>query len=96
MDPYEQAKKRAEAKIGFYIHLLIYACVNGILMAVDLTSSPEKLWFYWPLAGWGIGLFFHGIAVFHQPAARGHHNSFKERMIEKELANIKAHERPLD
>ncbi|GJM03070.1 MAG: histidine kinase [Rhodomicrobium sp.] len=78
---YEQAKKRAENKIGFYIHLAIYAGVNAILAVVDLASSPEKLWFYWPLAGWGIGVLLHWFAVFYTPA----NFSFKEKMIEAEL-----------
>ncbi|MGH1407266.1 MAG: 2TM domain-containing protein [Rhodomicrobiaceae bacterium] len=89
MDPYEQAKKRVEAKIGFFIHLIIYIFVNGILAVVDIAASPDKLWFYWPLAGWGIGVLMHGIAAFHHPHPKKQHGSFKERMIEKELQAIK-------
>lgn len=89
MDPYKEAKKRVEAKIGFFIHLIIYVFVNGILAVVDIAVSPEKLWFFWPLGGWGIGLLVHAIAVFHHPNPQKAHSSFKERMIEKELEAIK-------
>ena len=89
MDPYKEAKKRVEAKIGFFIHLIIYVFVNGILAVVDIAVSPEKLWFFWPLGGWGIGLLLHGITVFHHPHPQKAQSSFKERMIEKELVTLK-------
>ena len=28
-------------------------------------TSPNELWFYWPLLGWGIGVLFHGMRVFN-------------------------------
>lgn len=89
MDPYKEAKKRVEAKIGFFIHLIIFVFVNSILAVVDIAVSPEKLWFFWPLGGWGIGLLVHGFAVFHHPHPEKAHSSFKERMIEKELEALK-------
>lgn len=85
MDKYSLAKKRVEAKIGFYIHLIIFLIVNGILAAVDILASPEKLWFYYPLAGWGIGVLLHGIGVFNHPASSDNGPGFKERLIAKEL-----------
>jgi len=27
-------------------------------------TSPDVLWFYWPLFGWGIGIVMHGLFVF--------------------------------
>jgi hypothetical protein len=78
---YEKARKKVEAKIGFYIHLAVYTGVNILLMIINLVTSTQYLWFKWPLIGWGIGLLFHGFAVF--AFSRG--LSFKERMIEKEL-----------
>ncbi len=78
---YKKAKKRVEAKLGFSIHLLVYVAVNALLIIINMSTSPEYLWFIWPLAGWGIGLFFHGLGVFvftGEPA-------YKEKMIEKEM-----------
>ena len=80
-EAYEKAKKRVEAKIGFYIHLAVYVGVNLLLLIINLTTSPEYLWFKWPLMGWGIGLFFHGLGVF----AFSKGEVIKERMIEKEM-----------
>ena len=88
MDKYELAKKRVEAKIGFFIHLAIFILVNSILAAVDILGSPEKLWFYWPLGGWGLGVLLHGFGVYYHPASSNNRLSFKESLIEKELKAI--------
>ncbi len=82
-EAYQRAKKRVEAKIGFYIHLAVYAGVNVLLIIINLTTSPQTLWFQWPLFGWGIGLFFHGMSVF--VFSGGKFREVKERMIEEEI-----------
>ncbi|WP_298865769.1 2TM domain-containing protein [uncultured Gimesia sp.] len=81
---YQRAKDRVEKKIGFMIHAGIYFVVNAGLITLNLTRSPEKLWFIWPLGGWGIGLFFHAIKVFGHASAA----SWKDRMIEKEQSKL--------
>ena len=78
---YEKAKSRVEARIGFFIHLAVYIVVNGLLIIINITTSPQYLWFIWPLLGWGIGLVFHGIGVFFVTGG----SKIKERMIEKEM-----------
>ena len=78
---YEKAKKRVEAKLGFYIHLVVYILVNALLIIINMRFSPEYSWFIWPLIGWGIGLLFHGMRVF---AFTGE-QAYKEKMIEKEM-----------
>ena len=85
---YEKARKRVEAKIGFYIHLAVYLGVNLLLIIINILTAPEYLWFKWPLMGWGIGLFFHGLGVF--ASFKG--DSIKERMIEKEMETMRRKE----
>jgi hypothetical protein len=82
-EAYEKAKKRVEAKIGFYVHLAVYVGVNLLLLIINLTRSPQYLWFKWPLFGWGIGVFFHGLSVFVF-SGRGL-EAVKEKMIEEEM-----------
>jgi hypothetical protein len=48
---------------GFFFHFSAYVLVNLILIAVNLLTTPDVLWFYWPLLGWGIGILAHGLAV---------------------------------
>jgi hypothetical protein len=84
-EAYEKAKKRVEAKIGFYIHLAVFVGVNLLLIVINYMSAPDYLWFKWPLMGWTIGLFFHGLGVF--ASFKG--DSMKERMIEKEMETMR-------
>jgi hypothetical protein len=76
-----EATKAVKAKIRFYIHLVVYALVNAGLIAINLSTSTEHLWFKWPLLGWGIGVCFHALAVF--VFRKG--GSIRERMIAKEM-----------
>jgi len=61
---YRRAKKRVGQIKGFYIHATVFALVNALLVVINLRTSPGDLWFLWPMAGWGIGLVAHGMAVF--------------------------------
>jgi hypothetical protein len=79
-DRLAEATKIVDARIGFYIHLAVFAVVNAGLFAINLSTATEHLWFKWPLLGWGIGVFFHALAVFVFPKGR----SVRERMIAKE------------
>lgn len=58
------ARRRANAKFGFFIHLAVFICVNAFLLAVNLATQPNTPWFRFPLAGWGLGLAVHGLTVF--------------------------------
>lgn len=58
---YERAKERVKDIKEFYTHLFTYICVISFLVFINLKYSPEHLWFYWPMLGWGIGLLFHGL-----------------------------------
>jgi uncharacterized oligopeptide transporter (OPT) family protein len=82
-ESYQRARKRVEAKIGFYIHLTVYIVVNILLIIINLLTSPKYLWFIWPLMGWGIGIFFHGMATFIFLGRK--FKEIKDRMIEKEM-----------
>jgi len=78
------ARRRAGAKIGFYIHLVVYVVVNSFLVAVNLIYSPQRLWFFWPLLGWGIGIIFHAIFVL------GPGSAVRERMVEREAERLRS------
>jgi hypothetical protein len=63
-DRYYVAKKKVNEIKGFYGNLTSYILVNVILLVINLVTSPEYLWFFWPLFGWGIGVLIHGMSVF--------------------------------
>jgi len=62
---YYKARKRVEEIKGFYGNLVSFIVVNIFLMVLNLTTSPNHLWFFWPLLWWGIGVVFHGLKVFN-------------------------------
>ncbi|MDO5693544.1 MAG: 2TM domain-containing protein [Pseudomonadota bacterium] len=55
------ARRRAGAKMGWFIHALAYLCVNAGLAV--LSWSAGRAWHVYPLLGWGLGLVIHGLAV---------------------------------
>ena len=61
---YQKAKERVEAIKGFYTHLIVYIVVNLILFSINMIVSPDSLWFFWPLIGWGIGLAMHALSIY--------------------------------
>ena len=64
-DRYYQAKKRVDEIKGFYGNLISYIIFNLFFFILNMMTSPDELWFYWPLLGWGIGVLFHGMKVFN-------------------------------
>ena len=79
-----RATRRANAKLGFRSHLITFVLVNAGLAALNLATSPQYLWFAWPLFGWGVGLVSHGVAVY------GGHGGLREDMIAREMATLRA------
>ncbi|MGV9004571.1 2TM domain-containing protein [Flavobacterium sp.] len=64
-EKYQKAHKQVQEIKGFYGHLLSFVIVILFLLFINLKYSPQYLWFFWPLLGWGIGLLFHGMRVFN-------------------------------
>jgi hypothetical protein len=80
---YIKAKREVAALKGFYIHALVYACVIASLLGLNLLLPKSGWWVQWPAIGWGIGLFFHGVAVFTPSRRFG--RDWEERKIKERL-----------
>ena len=65
IEKYNKAKKRVKELKEFYSHLASDLVVSPFLIFINLYFSPKHIWFYWPMLGWGIGLFFHAVGVFN-------------------------------
>lgn len=76
------ARKRADAKMGWYIHTLVYISVN--LMLVLLSMVRGRHWAAFPVMGWGLGLAIHGVMVFFVTGGTGLH----ERLMKRERARL--------
>ena len=78
---YQNAKARVQAQREFYVHLTVYVLVNLLLFAINMLTSPESLWFFWPLLGWGIAVAVHALRVFG--AGRRFGAEWEERKIDE-------------
>jgi hypothetical protein len=58
------ARKRAAAKMGWFIHASVYTVVNVLLLIAAQAAFGHRTWSIFPAFGWGIGLAMHGLAVF--------------------------------
>ncbi|MBO6552507.1 MAG: 2TM domain-containing protein [Roseitalea sp.] len=63
-EEYQQARRRAEAKYGFFKHAGVYAAVMALLVVINMVTSPQAFWFIWPLVGWGLAVALHGVRVY--------------------------------
>ena len=61
---YRRAKKKAKEIKSFYYNLTCYCIVIPILIFVNLTYSPQVLWFFFSMIGWGAGVTLHGMQAF--------------------------------
>lgn len=71
-DPFERAVAREELErrervtrhvaYAWRAHRNIYLLVNALLVVIWLTTTGlgSHPWPLYPIAGWGIGLYFHG------------------------------------
>lgn len=76
-EAYLKARKKVKEMKSFYANLISYCIVIPFLIFVNLFTSREYLWFWWPMLGWGIGVASHGFQVF----AIG--DSWQERKIQE-------------
>jgi hypothetical protein len=59
-----QRQVRSGSRTAFRTHLVVYLCVNAMLVAIWATTTPGGYpWFLWVLFGWGIGLAAHWAAT---------------------------------
>ena len=73
-----EARKVASARLGWYVHALVYLCMN-VLLAL-LSSMTGKHWAVFPPMAWGIGLAVHGAVVVVVTGRAGLH----ERLVPRE------------
>ena len=78
------ARKRAGAKLGWYMHAVLYVVVNLIVFSMSRYGFGNRPWSVYPLLGWGLGLALHGISVF----VLGTGSGLRERMVQKERERL--------
>lgn len=85
------ARKRTNAKLGWYTHAVVYVLVNAVVFAMSRYAFGTRPWSVYPLLGWGLGLGLHGISVFLLGSGSG----LRERMVQREREALqRRQERP--
>jgi hypothetical protein len=78
-----RARKRVDLEIGFYLHALVYVCVNLGLYAWHLYTGGQR-GHALPLLGWGLGLAIHGLVTWLSLRGDGLH----QRMLDREIRRL--------
>lgn len=78
------ARKRAGAKLGWYIHATVFVLVNLMMFSMSEHGWGTRSWSIKPLLGWGLGLVLHGVSVFMLGAGGG----LRERMVARERERL--------
>lgn len=78
------ARRRAGAKLGWYMHATVYVLVNLVLLGLSANGFGTRPWSVFPLLGWGLGLTLHGLSVFLIGAGGG----LRERLVQKERERL--------
>lgn len=82
-DPIErQARRRAGARMGWYVHATVFLAVNAVLAALSLSAGRH--WAVYPAMGWGLGLLIHGLVVWLVLGGGG----LQERLIAQERERL--------
>jgi hypothetical protein len=82
------ARRRAAAKLGWFIHATVFVLVN--LMLVALAAASGRNWALFPAFGWGLGLAIHGVVVFVVTGGAGLH----ERLVQRERDRLQLQRDP--
>ncbi|MDO9539126.1 MAG: 2TM domain-containing protein [Methanocalculus sp.] len=91
MSEYDPAEQRARREVkrlkAFYSHLFVYILVNIMLIAINLITSPQYLWFYWVTIFWGIFVIWNFIILRYKIPL------FSDEWEERKIQEIREKER---
>jgi 2TM domain len=59
----EEARRYVRRKRIFYTVLGVWIALSLMWFVIDLSDDSSSWWFYWPMAGTGIGVGITGIVL---------------------------------
>jgi hypothetical protein len=78
---YVRAVEKVEKLKEFYQNIASYCIVIPFLVFINLYTSPQFHWFWFPMFGWGIGVLFHGLDVYNYNPFLG--RNWEDKKIKK-------------
>jgi transcriptional regulator with XRE-family HTH domain len=67
----------------FYYHLFQYIIVTFGLLAINLIVSLQRMWAFYVMGGWGLGVLMHAFMVFRPDWLLG--PAWERRQVERRL-----------
>jgi len=61
---YDLAKNKVIKIRSFYASLIMYCVMTPFFIILNLRTSPNYYWFFFPMIGWGFGLLVQGLNAF--------------------------------
>ncbi len=89
---YVKAVEHVRKLKEFYGNITAYLFVIPFLIYINLRFSPQFHWFWFPMFGWGMGVFFHWLEVYNYRIFLGknwENKKIAEFMKEDEEKNTK-------
>ena len=87
-DPQEEnIRRQVRSERAFLIHVAFFIIANALLLGINLITAPQKIWAVWPLLGWGLGLFLHGLRVYTRHS-RFLGEEWERRRVEERLKRL--------
>jgi len=77
----DRAVEQLKKKRAFYGHLLVYALVNTMIVAIWAMTSSGFFWPIFPMLAWGIGVVMNAWDVWH--------GDFTEEQIAHEMERMR-------
>lgn len=85
-EKYYQAKKQVKKIKDFYMALFMYCLFVPFIIFIWNTYSHNTIqWFWFPILGWGLGLFFQGADAFNKFPVFG--SDWEKRKIQEFMDN---------
>jgi Predicted transcription factor, homolog of eukaryotic MBF1 len=82
-DEEQKAIDEVRAIKDFYSHLSTYVFTIVLLFILNYMTSPDYIWTWWVVLGWGIGIVSHGLSTFEIINFFG--PEWEKKQIEKRL-----------
>jgi hypothetical protein len=80
----ERAVRQLKKRRDFHAHLLVYALVNAVIVAIwFVTMAGGFFWPIFPMLGWGIGVVMNAWDVYHA-------EDFSDEQIAQEVARLRS------
>jgi hypothetical protein len=82
-----EARRRVHMKTGLRLHAAAFVLVCAGMLTINLLTTPEVMWFWFPFFGWLLGLAGHAALVGYLLSDRA------DRAVQQEVSLLRQRSR---